>query len=156
MLYNVRYCQSTEFLFSLYYGELKNRPTSRLFHCEKLERDTPLPPSIIIDSIIQYLYYQAILVQMMFFQFHPLQMVSTLPENEKEAFQRWLHRRSLILITHLQHVSGNKLILGNTHITWDILQLPALQMLQVGDAYFKALFKMEGMYGEGLWVTKIL
>ncbi len=58
-------------------------------------------------------------------------MVSTLPENEKEAFKRWLHRRSLILITHLQHTSGNKLIVGNTHITWDILQLPALQMLQV-------------------------
>ena len=56
----------------------------------------------------------------------------TLKLEEKETFSNWMKRRSLILITVLQEVtSGSKVIVGAVHITWDILQLPALQMLEV-------------------------
>ena len=56
----------------------------------------------------------------------------TLKPEEKETFFNWMKRRSLILITHLRDVnSGSRVLVGAVHITWDILQLPALQMLEV-------------------------
>ena len=56
----------------------------------------------------------------------------TLKSEEKETFSNWMKRRSLILITVLQEVTtGSKVIVGAVHATWDILQLPALQMLEV-------------------------
>ena len=59
----------------------------------------------------------------------------TLKPEEKDTFSNWMKRRSLILITHLEEVtSGSKVIVGAVHITWDILQLPALQMLEVSGA----------------------
>lgn len=58
---------------------------------------------------------------------------NVLTPEERETFTRWLQRRSLILITHLEEVTSRaRVLVGAVHITWDVLQLPALQMLQVG------------------------
>ena len=74
-----------------------------------------------------------------------------LKPEEKDTFSNWMKRRSLILITHLEEVtSGSKVIVGAVHITWDILQLPALQMLEVSGQRLTERGVSEGGVTDGL------